>query len=252
MSSEFDLNPRPSTLAFYASAPHDCSYLTDRVAISVFADPAINMTNTIYGKLAEIGFRRSGDHVYSPKCYYCQSCIPVRVPVAAFSPNRSQRRTMIRNETVTVKRTPARFNPHHYELYQRYLAKRHTGGGMDNPTKESYLSFLTSRWSETFFYEFRLDNKVIAVSVVDHLPRALSAVYTFFDPDLSQLGLGNFAILWLIEQAKRQGLSWLYLGYWIRDSRKMAYKDNYRPIEALINGHWIRYQADAPIETKRY
>jgi len=252
MSSDFDLYTRPSTLSFYASSPHECSYLPDRMAISVFADPAVNMSNAIYSKLAEIGFRRSGDHVYAPKCYYCQSCIPVRIPVAAFSPNRNQRRTLIRNESIKVVQTPARFNPRHFQLYQHYLSQRHEGGGMDNPTRESYMAFLTSHWSDTRFYELQLDGEVIAVSVVDHLPTALSAVYTFFNPDLPQLSLGNFAILWLIEEAKRQGHQWLYLGYWIKGSRKMMYKDNYRPIEALINGHWQRFQPNETIRAKRY
>ena len=250
MNSEFDAHMRPTTLSFYASSPHECNYLPDRMAVSVFADPAINMTTSLYGKLAELGFRRSGSHVYAPKCYHCQSCIPVRIPVESFSPNRSQRRTVRRNDAVEIVQTPAGFNQQHYQLYQRYLTHRHVGGGMDDPTPESYMSFLTSHWSDTAFYEFRLDNEVIAVSVVDHLPQALSAVYTFFDPELSHLSLGSFAILWLIEETKRLGHRWLYLGYWIRDSRKMAYKDNYRPIEALVNGHWLRFQADEKISAE--
>ena len=252
MNSDFDSQVRSTTLSFYASMPHDCGYLPERTAMSVFADPAINMTTGIYNKLAEIGFRRSGTHVYAPKCDNCQACIPVRIPVDVFSPNRSQRRTLARNERVEVVHTPARFNQRHFQLYQRYLAQRHVGGGMDNPTPESYMEFLISRWSNTSFYEFRLDGEVIAVSVVDHLPRALSAVYTFFEPDLAQLSLGSYAIQWLIGHAKQLGHRWLYLGYWIKHSRKMAYKDNYRPIEALINGPWLRFQANEEIMSKTY
>jgi arginyl-tRNA--protein-N-Asp/Glu arginylyltransferase len=250
MNSDYDSHVRSSTLSFYASMPHECSYLPNRTAISVFADPAINMTNNIYGKLAEIGFRRSGNHVYAPKCNNCQACIPVRIPVDSFTPNRTQRRTLTRNASIDVVQTPACFNQRHYQLYRRYLSKRHMGGGMDNPTPDSYMEFLTCHWSNTSFFEFQLDGEVIAVSVVDHLPRALSAVYTFFDPDLSHLSLGSYAILWLITEARMRGHPWLYLGYWIRDSRKMAYKDSYRPIEALVNGHWRVFPTNEPITPK--
>ena len=240
---------RQTTLSFYASAPHACSYLPDQTAISVFADPSINMTNAIYSKLAEIGFRRSGNHVYAPNCQQCHACIPVRIPVDRFQPSRNQRRTVARNQNVVVTQRPARYYPQHFQLYKRYLSQRHTNGGMDNPTPESYLDFLTSQWSNTSFFEFTLDDHIVAVSVVDHLPQALSAVYTFFDPDYSDLSLGNYAILWLIDEAHQLGHQWLYLGYWIQESRKMAYKDQYRPLEALLNGCWQRFSVDDTIET---
>lgn len=232
---------RPTTLSFYASPPHECSYLPDQTAISVFADPSINMSVAIYSKLAEIGFRRSGKHVYAPNCQNCQSCIPVRIPVADFKPSRNQRRTVARNQDIEVIQRPARYNPQHFQLYRRYLSQRHTNGGMDNPTPETYLDFLTCQWSNTSFFEFVLDGQILAVSVVDHLPHALSAVYTFFDPDYSHLSLGNYAILWLIAEAQLLGHQCLYLGYWIKNSRKMAYKDQYRPIEALVKGYWHRF-----------
>jgi arginine-tRNA-protein transferase len=242
-------NITPATrLSFYASAAHDCSYLADKTAISVFADPNINMTNEIYAKLAEIGFRRSGMHVYTPQCEQCRSCIPVRVPVSAFQPNRNQRRTLSKNQNLQLRQYPAKFYPQHFQLYQRYLAERHLDGGMDDPTPDSYMTFLTSNWSHTQFYEFRLDDVPICISVVDQLPQALSAVYTFFDPDYSHLSLGSFAILRLIEEAKSLGHHWLYLGFWIEQSRKMNYKDNYRPIEALLNGEWHSFAADEPIQ----
>lgn len=241
--------PRLTTLSFYASAPHSCSYLPGETAISVFADPSINMTNAIYSKLAEIGFRRSGNHVYAPNCEHCHACTPVRIPVTDFQPTRNQRRTVARNQDIQVIQRPARYHAQHFQLYRRYISQRHTNGGMDNPTPETYLDFLTSQWSNTSFYEFQLDDRVVAVSVVDHFPQALSAVYTFFDPDYSHLSLGNYAILWLISEAKSLGLQWLYLGYWIKNSRKMAYKDRYRPIEALVNGSWHRFQEGQLIKT---
>ncbi len=109
---------------------------------------------------------------------------------------------------------------------------------MDNPTPESYLAFLTSSWSDTLFYEFRLEQKLLAVTVADQLGTGLSAVYTFFDPQYGARSPGNYAILWLIQQARRHNLPWLYLGYWIKECAKMAYKNQYQPFEIYRNGRW--------------
>lgn len=230
-------------LSFYANAPHPCSYIEHQKAISVFADPAVRMTTELYGKLASMGFRRSGEHVYAPDCPACHACIPVRIPVRDFRPNRSQRRTLTQNRSVEITRSPALFDQAHYDLYCRYIASRHTGSSMDNPTPETYMSFLTSYWSDTSFYVFRRDGELLAISVIDQLPNALSAVYTFFDPDLSRLSPGNFTILSLISEAEQLGHHWLYLGYWIAESRKMAYKNQYRPFETLQQGHWQTHPA---------
>ncbi|MGE0383558.1 MAG: arginyltransferase [Gammaproteobacteria bacterium] len=235
---------RPSRgpgLAFYATPRYACSYLAGRDAVTLFADPSIPKTPDLYATLSAYGFRRSGEHLYRPRCPQCSACIPVRVPVADFVPTRGQRRTWTRNLDLRVQVRPPVFDPAHFDLYRRYLHGRHAGGGMDNPTSDSFLEFLTATWSRTEFVEFRLDAKIVAVAVVDRLPNALSAVYTFFDPSLHARSLGRQAVLYQIDAARREGLPWLYLGYFIRDCRKMRYKDEYQPLEYYVDGHWTRH-----------
>jgi len=238
---------RPSrslSLAFYSTPRYACSYVPGRDAVTLFADPSIHKTPQLYATLSAFGFRRSGEHLYRPRCPHCSACIPVRIPVADFRPNRVQRRTWQRNRDLRISRLPAGFEPEHFQLYARYLRHRHPGGGMDNPTVESYMDFLTATWSETMFYEFRLRDRLIAVAVVDQLPEALSAVYTFFDPDCAARSPGRHAVLHQIELARASGLRWVYLGYWIRDCRKMRYKDEYQPLEYYVDGHWTRHSSD--------
>jgi arginine-tRNA-protein transferase len=126
----------------------------------------------------------------------------------------------------------------HFQLFQRYQRARHAEGGMADAGREAFMDFLGCAWSDTRFVEFRLGDDLLAVAVVDRLLGGLSAVYTFFDPRQSARGLGVFAVLWQVEEARRLGLDWLYLGYWIRDCRKMAYKSRYRPLEAWVDGVW--------------
>lgn len=232
-------------LAFYTSPPHPCGYLSARSAVTVFADPSAPMDMATYGRLIDYGFRRSGEHVYVPRCPNCQSCMPARLPVAEFHPDRAQRRTLRDNQradgAVTAHILKPGFRQEHFELYRRYIATRHPGGGMDDPNPAKYLEFLTCDWCETLFVEFRLAEKLLAVTVLDVLPQGLSAVYTFFDPEQAHRSPGRYALLWSIGEAKRRGLAWVYLGYWIDGCRKMQYKQDYRPIELLMNGRWRRF-----------
>ena len=169
------------------------------------------------------------------------ACLPVRIPVNNFTPSRSQKRTLNKNKDIFVKKVDALVNERHFELFRKYVNTRHADGGMDNPTQSSFLDFIASSWSKTNLYEFYLDNILIAVAVVDEVNQGLSAVYSFFDPDYSHLSLGNFVILWLIEEAQRLNLDWLYLGYFIKDCQKMSYKSSYQPLEAYIQGKWLNY-----------
>jgi arginyl-tRNA--protein-N-Asp/Glu arginylyltransferase len=224
----------------YETFPHACNYLPNRLATTVFVDPYLRINLSLYDKLSRQGFRRSGEHVYRPQCQKCNACIAVRVAVKQFVPRRSQRRTWQRNQDLVVSAAAPKFKRQHFELYCRYLLARHEGDGMDNPTKNSYMHFLTSSWSKTVFFEFHLKKQLVAVAVVDHLEKGLSAMYTFFDPDYSARSLGVYAILWEIEEAKRLNLDWLYLGYWIKDCRKMSYKTEYQPLEYFYQGAWLR------------
>ncbi len=227
-------------LGFYATPEHPCSYLPGRQATTLFADPGYPMSREVYTQLAASGFRRSGEFLYQPWCNSCQACVPVRIPVREFSMRRNQKRIWQRNQDLQFSVKPMEFNPSHFELYCRYIAARHAGGGMDNPAPRDYLGFLHSNWMDTAFHEFRLEKTVLAVAVVDQLEDALSAVYTFYDPDHARRSLGTFAILYQIMEAQRQGLDWVYLGYWIRECEKMSYKNQFRPAEYMHNRQWQR------------
>ena len=227
-------------LSFYITPLHDCSYFDDRQAITLFADPKFPKNQKLYSSLAKHGFRRSGNHLYQPHCETCMACIPVRIPVNHFSPRRSQRRNWRMNKNLTVKAVSAEYRDEHFELYQRYLSERHPDGGMDNPSPKNYKEFLISDWIETVFYEIRQSGSLLAVAVADKLEDGLSAVYTFFDPDYLRQGLGTYAILFEIEETKRLGYKWLYMGYWIEHCGKMNYKNDFQPLEYYLNGSWQR------------
>lgn len=235
--------PRTQALGFFTTPPHDCGYLDDRRAVTLFVDPRMRPDVATYTLLSEHGFRRSGSHIYRPKCPTCTACIPIRVPVAAFRPRRQQRRNLRMNADLTLQARDAAFDAEHFALYERYIAARHTGGGMENPDPDTYLDFLTANWATTTFYEFRCGQRLLAVAVVDELDDGLSAVYTFYDPAESRRSLGRFAVLKQIELARDRGLRWLYLGYWIGACRKMAYKTEYRPHEMFLSGAWCEPDA---------
>ncbi len=224
----------------YATPPHECSYLPDRQATTVFIDPHFPKDAALYDTLSQHGFRRSGEHLYRPHCHGCDACLPVRIPVKHFKPRRVQKRIWQANQDLRVTQSHTEFQQEHFELYQHYLNARHQGGGMDNPTPESYHQFLISSWSNTLFYEFRLGSKLLAVAVLDAFENGLSAVYTFFHPDYAKRSLGVFALLWEIEHTRQMQLDWLYLGYWIQQCQKMSYKIEYQPLEFYQHGIWQR------------
>lgn len=230
--------PSPESFKFLLGPKHRCDYLSDQAARSIFLSPDAPIDDQIYSKLAEHGFRRSGGLVYRPHCDQCHACIPLRIAIHDFSPSKNQRKTLKQNSDLTVNECAARFDHNHFQLYSDYMKKRHPGGSMAESTEEDYLNFLKNPWGKTRFFEFTLNQRVAAVAVVDYLNDGLSAVYTFFDPDLASRSLGKYAILWQIQYAKSLGLSWLYLGYWIKSCRKMTYKSQYKPAQAYINGKW--------------
>jgi arginine-tRNA-protein transferase len=228
----------PAKLLLFATPEHSCSYLPENDATTLFVDPEFPKDAGVYTLLSRNGFRRSGEHVYRPNCHDCSACVPVRVPVDRFVPRRSQRRTLRANRDVRVVPRESDFCEEHFLLYDRYLDARHTNGGMDNPTRKQYRDFLLSSWADTVLYEFRLSGHLCAVAVADRLKDGLSAVYTFFDPDYSGRGIGNYCILWQIEETRCLGLQWLYLGYWIAEAPKMLYKQEFLPQERFIDGRW--------------
>lgn len=223
----------------YLSRPHPCDYLPQREARMLFLAPDLELSMADYSHLVAKGFRRSGRLIYRPHCGLCQACVSVRIPVHRFRPDRSQRRCLQRNRDLKLIARPAQFRDEHYDLYLRYLKARHPGGDMAESTPEDYSDFLICSWCDTLFYEFRLRDRLLAVAVVDLLDDGLSAVYTFFDPDHPRRGLGTYAILTEIEAARRMGLDYLYLGYWIAACDKMAYKHRFQPLEYYADGCWL-------------
>lgn len=230
---------RTVQIQFYATAPYACSYLPDRNARSQVATPAHLIGGEVYSALVNQGFRRSGVFVYRPYCDACQSCVPVRTKVNEFSANRSQRRAWKRHEDLRTEILPLQFEDEHFALYQRYQHQRHAGGGMDQDDKDQYTQFLLQSRVDTRLIEFRDNDDVLRmVSIIDILEDGLSSVYTFYDPDVPGSAYGTYNVLWQLVQAAELKMPYLYLGYWIEESRKMSYKTNFQPLQGLLNGSW--------------
>ena len=226
-------------LKVYTTYPHSCSYLPEQEATTLFVDPRTPMSGTLYSQLSLLGFRRSGSHLYRPNCSNCNACIPARVPVSRFDAKRTQRRCLRRNEDLEVRELHDINTDTCFELYRRYIEARHHDGDMYPPSREQYQSFLSAEWGVTRFYGMFKDDQLVGVAVADALDDGLSAIYTFYDPDLTERSLGTYAVLWQIQQTEALGLDYLYLGYWIKQCQKMAYKIQYRPLELYVNGSWV-------------
>ncbi len=227
------------TLTFYATPEHECSYLPQQQAQTMFADPRADINSALYTQLTFLGFRRSGSHYYRPHCEFCNACKASRIPVDRFKPNRNQRRIIKKNQDLTIHIVPTEFSEEHYSLYEKYITLRHADGDMFPPSREQYHSFIIDSPDETLFIEYRLEGNLVGLSVTDKLDDGLSAIYTYYEPDLANRSLGTFAILNQISEVKKLNLSYLYLGYWIKNCRKMAYKHLYNSLEILENEHWV-------------
>jgi arginine-tRNA-protein transferase len=229
---------KPETVRLFQTLPHACGYFAERTAQNLVIDPASPHLAQIYDAALARGYRRAGGHVYHPHCRRCRACVPARVDVAAFRPDRSQRRCLRDNADLDIRVEAAGYSDEYFSLYQRYLDERHAGGGMDNPATEDFTRFLYTPWSPTRFVTLRLRGRLLAVAVTDFAASGLSAVYTFFDPQESARGLGTCAILSQIDIARARALPHVYLGYWIEGHAKMDYKARFRPLELLGAHGW--------------
>jgi arginine-tRNA-protein transferase len=233
----------PEKIQFYVTAAYPCSYMPGRIARSQVAVPSSLLQTQAYAQLVQIGFRRSGEFIYRPHCDHCQACTSIRVPVPEFSPSRSQKRAFTRHGKLVTTLSRPFTSEEHFALYQRYQKTRHTGGGMDHDDIGQYIEFLVSTHVDSWLIEFREPassadaGRLKMVSIIDRLQDGLSAVYTFFEPEEGQ-AYGTFNVLWQIAHARSLELPYVYLGYWIQDCQKMAYKLKFKPNELLTNGGW--------------
>ena len=224
-------------LQLYTTEAYDCSYLPPQQARSQVVVPVDAVSSPVYNALLEQGFRRSGKASYRPACAHCNACMPLRVAVQHFTPNRSQRRAWRAHGNLQVRQLPLQFNEEHYALYRSYQQTRHAGGSMDNDNVQEYRDFILASTVDTALFEFRQEGSLKMVAVTDCLPTAISAVYTYYADDAAS-AYGTYAVLWQISHARALGLEHVYLGYWIAQSAKMHYKARFQSCEVLLDGRW--------------
>lgn len=233
-------------LQFYVTTAYSCGYLPGKLAQSLIASPQHLIDAAVYSGLIQQGFRRSGKFAYRPHCENCRECIPVRVIVQDFMPSRSQKRACKQHQNLSATVLSVAFHDEHFALYSAYQQARHLDDKSilnekaDQDDTEQYRSFLCQTNVESVLIEFRENGQLKMVSVIDLVRDGISAVYTFYDTSDAKASYGTYNILWQIEWAKSLNLPYLYLGYWIKDSQKMAYKQNFKPLEKLMDGAWLK------------
>jgi arginine-tRNA-protein transferase len=237
---------------FYTTAPLPCPYLPGRTERKIVTELSGTEAEALHERLSRAGFRRSHNIAYAPVCPGCQACVPIRVVSEDFTPDRTQRRILRANQDLTVSEMPARATAEQFTLFQRYQKNRHADGDMAAMGYYDYRAMIEDTPISTGLLEFRdAQDRLLGACLTDWLADGLSAVYSFFDTDQDKRSLGTFAVLWLIGRARSLGLPYVYLGYWVPESRKMAYKARFRPSEILMSGAWHRLNDDASVPTQR-
>ena len=233
---------------FYTTAPLPCPYLPGRTERKIVTELSGTEAEALHERLSRAGFRRSHNIAYAPVCPGCQACVPIRVVSEEFAPDRTQRRILRANADLTISEMPARATAEQFTLFQRYQKNRHADGDMAAMGYYDYRAMIEDTPISTGILEFRdAQDRLLGACLTDWLADGLSAVYSFFDTDEDKRSLGTFAVLWLIGRARSLGLPYVYLGYWVPESRKMAYKARFRLSEILISGAWHRLGDDAEV-----
>ncbi len=232
--------PALQKLQFYVTTGYSCGYLPNKLAQSLIASPQHLINADVYSGLIQQGFRRSGKFAYRPLCENCQECVPVRIILQDFTPSRSQKRAYKQHQNLIATILPVAFYAEHYALYAVYQRARHTTDELNQDAAEQYRNFLCQTNVESVLVEFRENKQLKMVSVIDIVHDGISAVYTFYETSDAKASFGTYNVMWQIEWAKTLNVSYLYLGYWIKDSQKMAYKQNFKPLEKLIDDEWLK------------
>lgn len=225
----------PETTQLFLTAAMPCPYLPDRMERKLFTHLSGRRASMLHQLLSDNGFRRSQNLIYRPACEGCNACQSVRIVAPQFEPSRRFRRVLRANADIGVAVQPTQATLEQYDLFKRYLAARHEGGGMTQMSYQDYEYMVEDTPVQSVLVEYRLrelpDQPLVAVALTDVMPDGLSMVYSFYDPDLACRSLGTFLILDHIAQVRSAGLAHVYLGYWVPASPKMAYKGEYRPLE---------------------
>jgi arginyl-tRNA--protein-N-Asp/Glu arginylyltransferase len=233
--------PLYGTQFFFATTSLPCPYITGQVERRVVTELVGRDASRLHDQLSLAGFRRSHSIVYAPACPTCQACIPVRILVPEFQLSRSQRRVETKNRDVYGVEVSASATMEQFELFSAYQQARHGHGDMAKMDFMEFQALIEETPIDTFVVEFRTqDERLIAVMLADRVDDGLSAVYSFFDPDESSRSLGTYMVLWLIKNADLIRLGYVYLGFWVKNSQKMAYKATFLPLEKYTPNGWTR------------
>jgi leucyl-tRNA---protein transferase len=226
---------------FYRTAALPCPYLRGRIERKLVTELSGREAASFYNALSRAGFRRSHNLAYRPACAGCQACLPVRIPVADFTLTRSLRRVRNLNRDLKVRVTEPQGSAEQFRLFLRYQRYRHTDSDMAAMSYGDYRAMIEDSPVRTQLVELRDGAGTLrGACLLDVLDDGLSAVYSFYDPEDGNRSLGNHLVLALVDEALARGLPYVYLGYLIEDSPKMAYKARFRPLEALDSGTWRR------------
>ena len=224
---------------FYTTAPLPCPYLAGRTERKVVTELSGTDAEALHDRLSRAGFRRSHNIAYSPVCPGCQACIPIRIDARAFEPDRTQRRIARANAGVVATEMPPRATAEQFALFNRYQKARHADGDMAAMGFYDYRAMVEDTPISSSVVELRdRADRLLGACLTDRLSDGLSAVYSFYEPGEEKRSIGTYIVLWLVERARELGLPYVYLGYWVPESRKMAYKARFRPSEVLLGGSW--------------